>query len=143
MKLLEFSNKLAEVNARPIKDLDEVWALEYDRGIIYLNNYDSEEYYLGDEPPKVRHRMYLNTNPETIHEYSIKVAESSDFSKSRLAVIKLFIKLVETGVRNIDIEEYMNSLDKDDKNRIRYEEWKKAPYGFDREDDNIGEIRWF
>lgn len=142
MKLLELANKLEELNKETIKDLDEMWVLEYECGTIFLNNYTSYEYFAGEETAEVQHRMYLDTNAETNHTYSIDVIESSDFSKSRLKVIKLFIELIETGVKNIGIEEYMNSLDEDNKNRIRYEEWKKAPYGFDRSEKGTDDICW-
>lgn len=143
MKLLKFVKELDEINKQTIEDLDDIWVVVYSGGAIYVNNYNASEYFAEGEKAQIYHRMYLDTNPETSHTYCIDVLESSDFSKSKLKVIKLFIELIETGVENIDIDEYMNALEENDKNLINYKEWKQKPYGFDRNDDNSEEVTWF
>lgn len=142
MKLLELANKLEEINKEVAQDLDQIWVIIYREGTICINNYNLSEYLKYETDSVLQHRMSLDTNPETCYDYRIEVIEPSEFSKPILRAVKLFIELVETGVKNIDIEEYMNSLDKDDKNRIRYEEWKKSPYGFDRSEKGTDDICW-
>lgn len=142
MKLLEFANKLEGINKEVAQDLDEIWVIIYREGTICVNNYNLSEYLKYGTDSVLQHRMSLDTNPETCYDYRIEVIESSEFSKPILRAVKLFAELVETGVENIDVEEYINSLDKDDENRIRYEEWKKFPYGFDRSEKGTDDICW-